>query len=431
MIHHASFFGSRQRLREICVSTAHSPATRRQRGFLGARARLAPTPGTCRLLYSRQVPALRTSGLLILGVLGLACRGVIRATCVQEAGAASATLNTAAVSQPQLPVGATEREITFPAAEGLTLPGTLTLPAATATAAGATAAGVTTARATAAGGKPPIAVLEQGSGVQDRDETVGANRIFQQLAWGLAARGVATLRYDRRAKVDLKSFLAHPDLDHEVVLDAAAALAYAGTLPGVDSRRVLLVGHSLGAELGPDIVALRLKQQPGSVAGLALLAGIARPIDVIIHEQIEAFGKARGLSPTQTAGMQAQYDAIWAKARDPQVPDDTGGLGGGVTVGYFRDWLHRNPLLTLKGLDLPVFVARGTKDLNSPHADFLLLQAAATTHGSQALEFPGLDHEFIALPGAPDGTEVMQPGTVSPALLEALAHWLLSAAAAH
>jgi len=119
-----------------------------------------------------------------------------------------------------LPSGAVEWQITFAAAEGLTLPGTLTLPA------------VDLKQA-----KPPLAVLEQGSGVQDRDGTAGPNKIQQQLAWGLAARGIATLRYDRRAKVAPQTFAVHPDLDHEVVLDAIAALAWAGTVPDTDSHR--------------------------------------------------------------------------------------------------------------------------------------------------------------------------------------------------
>src|SRR5580658_5507827 len=104
-----------------------------------------------------------------------------------------------------LPVGFTERDVTFPT-DGLIAPGTLTLPVVSKTSP-----------------KPPIIVLVGGSGVQDRDETVGPNKFLQQVARGLAQRGVASLRYDRRAKFNLASFMAHPDLDHEVVIDAANA----------------------------------------------------------------------------------------------------------------------------------------------------------------------------------------------------------------
>ena len=319
-----------------------------------------------------------------------------------QALAVTSSTYTAAVA---LPNGAIERQITFPAAEGLTLPGTLTLPA------------IDPKHAS----KPPLAVSEQGSGVQDRDGTAGPNKIQQQLAWGLAARGIATFRYDRRAKISRESFTVHPDLDHEVVLDAIAALAWAGSVLETDSHRIFFIGHSLGAQLGPDIVAARLRQAPGSVAGLVLLAGIARPIDQVMREQVSDLGIAQGGTPAQIATIQARYDAVWAQVRDPKVNNDTpAGLGGGVTIGYLRDWLRWNPAAQLKALTIPCFVARGTKDLNTTQQDFSLLKAAATAPGSESLAFPGLSHAFIPVAGQSDGHEAMRAGTISPLLLDAL-----------
>ena len=322
--------------------------------------------------------------------------------------AITSSTDTAAIA---LPYGAIEQQITFPAAEGLMLPGTLTLPTADPKHAS----------------KPPLAILEQGSGVQDRDGTAGPNKVQQQLAWGLAARGIATLRYDRRAKIARESFTVHPDLDHEVVLDAIAALAWAGSVLDTDSHRIFFIGHSLGAQLGPDIVAARLQQAPGSVAGLVLLAGIARPIDQVMREQVADFGIAQGGTPAQIATIQAKYDAVWAQVRDPKVNNDTpAGLGGGVTIGYLRDWLRWNPAARLKALAIPCFVARGTKDLNTTQQDFSLLKAAASSPGSEALEFPGLSHAFIPVAGQPNGHEAMRAGTISPLLLDALGKWLIN-----
>ena len=44
----------------------------------------------------------------------------------------------------------------------------------------------------------PAVLLIHGSGPQDRDEAVGPNRPFRDLAVGLADLGVASLRYDKR-----------------------------------------------------------------------------------------------------------------------------------------------------------------------------------------------------------------------------------------
>ena len=69
------------------------------------------------------------------------------------------------------------------------LPGTLTLPSA-------------------GGGLWPAVVLVHGSGPQDRDETIGANKPFRDLAWGLATKGIAVLRYEKRTKEYGKEFMA-------------------------------------------------------------------------------------------------------------------------------------------------------------------------------------------------------------------------------
>ncbi len=92
----------------------------------------------------------------------------------------------------------TEREVTVGSGEWA-LPGTLTMPAGP--------------------GRFPAVVLVHGSGPNDRDETFGPNKTFKDLALGLASRGVAVLRYDKRTKVygakiaPLKQFTVKEETD--------------------------------------------------------------------------------------------------------------------------------------------------------------------------------------------------------------------------
>jgi len=311
--------------------------------------------------------------------------------CISLGAQQAATPASPSKTVSALLAGVTEREVSFPT-DGLSAPGTLTLPALTKTSP-----------------KPPIMVLVGGSGVQDRDETVGPNKFLQQVAWGLAQRGVVSLRYDRRAKFAMASFMEHPDLDHEVVIDAANALAYAATVPEVDGHAVFLAGHSLGAQLAPDIVAMRLKQAPGSVRGMALLSGVARPIDIVIAQQIRTLGAAQG---------------VWKAARDPATSNDEPlGVGVKLPAVYWRDWLKRDPVATMKTLHVAALVTRGTKDVNSPHEDFVLLAVP----GATAVEFPGLNHIYMPISGESDGSDVMKPGSVSKEFLDKLAGWVIGA----
>jgi len=296
-----------------------------------------------------------------------------------------------------------EREVQFPT-DGLMAPGTLALPPHSIR-------------------RIPIVVMVQGSGVQDRDSTIGPNKIFQQLAIGLAERGIASLRYDRRPKFATANFLAHPDLDHEVVIDAASALAFCETLPEVDPRDIYLLGHSLGAELAPDIVLRRISQMPNSVKGMILMSGIARPIDVGMIEQIRTLGKAQGHTPDQIAPLVSAWNAVFAAAKDPKTPDaEPLGVGTKIPASYWRDWLRRNPVATMAHLQVPTLVLRGENDHNATHADFVALVQASTAPGSASREFPGLNHEYQI--GTGDGTEVMRPAQVADVPIETIAEWI-------
>jgi hypothetical protein len=51
-------------------------------------------------------------------------------------------------------------------------------------------------------GPRPAVVLLAGPGPMDRDATIGRNKPFKDLAWGLASAGVAVLRLDKATRTD-------------------------------------------------------------------------------------------------------------------------------------------------------------------------------------------------------------------------------------
>ncbi|MBI3849342.1 MAG: DUF3887 domain-containing protein, partial [Verrucomicrobia bacterium] len=136
------------------------------------------------------------------------------------------------------------------------LPGTLTLPAKRA-------------------GFCPAVVLVHGSGPHDRDETVGLNKPFRDLAWGLAAQGVAVLRYDKATKVFPNRFLSMRGLTvkEETVDDALNAVARLRITEGIDANRIFVAGHSLGGNIAP-----RIGQVDSKIAGLIILQRVCMSV---------------------------------------------------------------------------------------------------------------------------------------------------------
>ena len=76
----------------------------------------------------------------------------------------------------------------------------------------------------------PAVILVHGSGPNDRDETLGTNKPFRDLAHGLASQKVAVLRYEKRTKQHadkLKgSALSTFTIKEEAIDDALAAVSF-------------------------------------------------------------------------------------------------------------------------------------------------------------------------------------------------------------
>jgi uncharacterized protein len=131
-----------------------------------------------------------------------------------------------------------------------------------------------------AGQRHAAVVLLAGSGSLDRDETVRANKPLKDIAWGLASRGVAVLRFDKvtythaRELKDARDFT----LTDEYLPQALAAIRLVHEHP--DVGRVFVLGHSLGGTVAP-----RVASAEPAVAGLVLLAGGAQPLHRAILRQ--------------------------------------------------------------------------------------------------------------------------------------------------
>jgi uncharacterized protein len=80
-----------------------------------------------------------------------------------------------------------------------------------------------------------------------RPNSIGANRPFRDLAEGLASRGVAALRYDKRTKTyGPGQFGPTATVREETIDDALAAVALLAKRPEIDASRVVRAIASAG-----------------------------------------------------------------------------------------------------------------------------------------------------------------------------------------
>jgi dienelactone hydrolase len=269
----------------------------------------------------------------------------------------------------------------------------------------------------------PVVVLVHGSGPHDRDETLGPNKPFRDLAVGLASRGIASLRYDKRTFARREAFAAGGTytVEQEVLADARAAVALMATTQAIDPRRIYVLGHSWGGTLAPRIAA----REP-RVAGLVLLAGATRSLDQIVPDQI----KTAAPGNAELAAKAARFAEAF---RSPTLApaDHVDLLGAKIPGSYVLDLRSYDPAASAAALTIPLLVLRGERDYQVTDADLDGWRRALAGHRNATFKtYPGLNHLFMPGSGPPSPADYLRAGEVEPAVLDDIAHWLLAQSAA-
>lgn len=213
----------------------------------------------------------------------------------------------------------------------------------------------------------PVVVVIAGSGPTDRDgnQPLLKNDSLKQLGRGLAAKGIAMLRYDRRGIG--KSVAAQPkedDLRFEMLVADVVAWIH---LLRKDSRfrQVGVMGHSEGA-----LVGMLAARQGGADAFIAL-AGCGRPAAEVLRWQL-----ARNLPKALKEKSDTILDELVAGRTVPDIPKDLAALFRPRVQPYLISYFRYDPAREIARLKVPVLIVQGTTDLQTPVDEAKLLGKA-------------------------------------------------------
>jgi dienelactone hydrolase len=260
-------------------------------------------------------------------------------------------------------------------------------------------------------------IFVHGSGPNDRDESHGPNKLFKDLALGLAGKGVASLRYDKRTLVapgEFKPTTAYT-VKEETLDDVREAVSLLAGNPKIDAKKIFVIGHSLGGTLAPRVAA-----DDARVAGIISLAGATRPMDVLVREQIKI------TSPGNTEA-QANVEAFSKRFNDPKLPPNevVDFLGAKIPGAYFIDLRTNDPLKIVATLKVPIYVAQGERDYQVTTADFENWKTALKGKPNATFKlYPALNHQFLEGRGPSTPAEYMNPGHAPVELITDLAAWI-------
>lgn len=299
-----------------------------------------------------------------------------------------------------------EQSLTVGAGTPWALPATLALPTGT--------------------GPFPAVVLVHGSGPNDRNETQGPNRPFQDLAWGLASQGIAVLRYDKRTLIHRDKVIALPNLTvkDETIDDALAAVALLRGTPDIDPNRIFVLGHSLGGTLVPRI-ALADKR---GIAGFIIFAGATRPLE---DEWVRQYEYIYGLHGQITSKQQAEIDDYKRQAaRVKQLTTADAARNNKELLLYIPPsyWLDMRgyfpPTAALK-LKQPLLILQGERDYNVTMDAFRDWQDALAKRTDVSFKsYPKLDHLFLEGEGPASDADYARPGNIPKYVVDDIAEWI-------
>ncbi len=272
--------------------------------------------------------------------------------------------------------------------------------------------GATLSLPTGSGGVPAV-VLVHGTGPNDRDLTVGPNKPFRDLAWGLSSRGVGVLRYDKRTFACDVSRADPVTIDDVTTDDAVTA---------VDRLRehdrvtwVGVVGHSQGGLAAPRIV------DRSGADGMALLAAPAGDLWRLVPQQVRHLAELDGTVTDAEARQIEQVEAAARRITDGAFEMDETLLN--ASGRYWESLRSYDQTAVAADLGVDAFAGQGGRDYQVPPEDLDDWRGALGEDATYR-EYPALDHLLFPGEGESSPEEYVRPNSVARPVVEDLAEWV-------
>jgi pimeloyl-ACP methyl ester carboxylesterase len=269
----------------------------------------------------------------------------------------------------------------------------------------------------------PAIILVGGSDLTDRDENLYGIPIFGQLAGTLADAGFLVVRYDKRG-VGQSGGRAEAATIEDFAEDLLAVVKAVRGLPGVDRKRIAVVGHGDGGT-----VALLGASRQSDIAGLVLVSSMGTT-----GAELNMWQVSHGLDHSNRTAAEKQATVDLQQRIQQAVVTGSGWEAipaqyrRQADIPWFKSYLTFDPAKVLPKVNQPIFIVQGLLDTQVPPSNADRLEALAKRRKNGSVEvarLAGVNHLLVeATTGEVDEYVGLKDKQVSPAVGRAIADWL-------
>ncbi|WP_141556302.1 alpha/beta hydrolase [Bacillus toyonensis] len=204
----------------------------------------------------------------------------------------------------------------------------------------------------------PAVILVQGSGATDQDETAFALKPFRDLAEGLASKGIAVLRYNKRTYEHGLKTQSSPfyTVDKETTDDALLVTHFLKNESLIDKNQIYILGHSQGGMMLPKMIE---KDQNQNIAGAIVMGGPARTIQDVVLDQFEYLFSIGAMKPDEYKFYKSQFELL----NDPNFSSQNPPKGFYLGSAVFWDSIRKVKAAEMsKEQKTPLLIIQGERD---------------------------------------------------------------------
>lgn len=274
----------------------------------------------------------------------------------------------------------------------------------------------------------PVVIIVPGSGGIDKDCSIGPNKIYKDLAWGLASKGNAAFRYDKKTHHYLNKLLEDDSLgkepftvENEYLQDLEEIISAIAARKEINPNQIYILGHSQGGYLIP-----MFNKKFKNIAGFISMAGTLREIPSLAIEQIEYINGSQKLASKDSIAMAELKEKMQnsTRARIHSMTSNAQVMGP-YTVDYWKYLAAYHPEELALKINKPLYVLQGERDYQVKMLDFDIWKKTMQNKKQVSFKsYPTLNHLFIDGKGPSMPKEYTQAGNMSEEVVNDIVNWL-------